>query len=214
MKDGTMVVYGDPEQIRTQVPEDVKGRVTKDGIIFTNAAAPRVRAALEGRQVAYSRGGEVTEKLPMKDGKYLGAPEKFNTPGKIPTLRKILRQLADEGAPGRYWYENSSREVLKMVGGDVNEARKFVALLAIYSPQAKVDANSTFALRAWAQYKAGQPISVKTGVMDTKAKNAMDNVDAFWSGEKTGNFFFNLLREIGIGTGLGLVAGITWKVRR
>lgn len=196
MKDGTMVVYGDPEQIRTQVPEDVKGRVTKDGIVFTNAAAPRVRAALEGRQVAYSRGGQVTEKLPMKDGKYLGAPEKFNTPGKIPTLRKILRQLADEGAPGRYWYENSSREVLKMVGGDVNEARKFVALLAIYSPQAKVDANSTFALRAWAQYKAGQPISVKTGVMDTKAKNAMDNVDAFWSGEKTGNFFFNLLREI------------------
>jgi hypothetical protein len=196
MKDGTMVVYGDPEQIRAQVPEDVKGRVTKDGIVFTNAAAPRVRAALEGRQVAYSRGGEVTEKLPMKDGKYLGAPEKFNTPGKIPTLRKILRQLADEGAPGRYWYENSSREVLKMVGGDVNEARKFVALLAIYSPQAKVDANSTFALRAWAQYKAGQPISVKTGVMDTKAKNAMDDVDAFWSGEKTGNFFFNLLREI------------------
>jgi hypothetical protein len=196
MKDGTMVVYGDPEQIRTQVPEDVKGRVTKDGIVFTNAAAPRVRAALEGRQVAYSRGGQVTEKLPMKDGKYLGAPEKFNTPGKIPTLRKILRQLADEGAPGRYWYENSSREVLKMVGGDVNEARKFVALLAIYSPQAKVDANSTFALRAWAQYKAGQPISVKTGVMDTKAKNAMDDVDAFWSGEKTGNFFFNLLREI------------------
>jgi hypothetical protein len=196
MKDGTMVVYGDPEQIRAQVPEDVKGRVTKDGIVFTNAAAPRVRAALEGRQVAYSRGGEVTEKLPMKNGKYLGAPEKFNTPGKIPTLRKILRQLADEGAPGRYWYENSGKEVLKMVGGDVNEARKFVALLAIYSPQAKVDANSTFALRAWAQYKAGQPISVKTEVMDTKAKGALDDVDAFWSGEKTGNFFFNLLREI------------------
>jgi hypothetical protein len=196
MKDGTMVVYGDPEQIRAQVPDDVKGRVTKDGIVFTNAAAPRVRAALEGRQVAYSRGGEVTEKLPMKNGKYLGAPEKFNTPGKIPTLRKILRQLADEGAPGRYWYENSGKAVLKMVGGDVQEARKFVALLAIYSPQAKVDANSTFALRAWAQYKAGQPISVKTEVMDTKAKGALDDVDAFWSGEKTGNFFFNLLREI------------------
>jgi len=78
----------------------------------------------------------------------------------------------------------------------VQEARKFVALLAIYSPQAKVDANSTFALRAWAQYKAGQPISVKTGVMDEKAKKALDNVDEFWSGEKTGNFFFNLLREI------------------
>lgn len=195
-KDGSITVFGDGEAIRAAMPEGTVGRVTKEGVVFTNAAAPRVRAALEGRQVAYSRGGQVTEKLPMKNGKYLGAPAKFDTPGKIPTLRKILRQLAEEGAPGRYWYENSSREVLKMVGGDVNEARKFVALLAIYSPQAKVDANSTFALRAWAQYKAGQPISVKTGVMDAKAKKAMDNVDEFWSGEKTGNFFFNLLREI------------------
>jgi hypothetical protein len=195
-KDGSLTVFGDSDAIRAAMPEGTVGRVTKEGVVFTNAAAPRVRAALEGRNIAYSRGGQVTEKLPMKDGKYLGAPEKFNTPGKIPTLRKILRQLADEGAPGRYWYENSSREVLKMVGGDVNEARKFVALLAIYSPQAKVDANSTFALRAWAQYKAGQPISVKTGDMDKKAKNALDDVDAFWSGEKTGNFFFNLLREI------------------
>ena len=196
MKDGTAVVYGDPDAIRAQIPEDVKGRVTKDGIVFTTAAAARVKAALGGRTTAYSREGAVLDKLPMRNGKYLGAPSKFDTPGKIPTLRKILRQLADEGAPGRYWYENSGKEVLKMVGGDVQEARKFVALLAIYSPQAKVDANSTFALRAWAQYKAGQPISVKTGVMDSKAKNALDDVDAFWSGEKTGNFFFNLLREI------------------
>lgn len=196
MKDGTIVVYGDPDSIRAQIPDDVKGRVTKDGIMFTTSAAPRVKAALEGRKTAYSRGGAVLEKLPVKDGKYVGAPEKFNTPGKIPTLRKWLRQLADEGGPGRYWYENSGREVLKMVGGDVQEARKFVALLAIYSPQAKVDANSTFALRAWAQYKAGQPIAVKTGVMDKKAQGALDDVDAFWSGEKTGNFFFNLLREI------------------
>ena len=74
--------------------------------------------------------------------------------------------------------------------------RQFVALLAIYSPQAKVDANTTFALRAWAQYKAGQPISVKTESQDAKAQQALDDVDAFWSGEKTGNFFFNLLRQI------------------
>lgn len=196
MKDGTTVVYGDPETIRAQIPADVKGRVTKDGIVFTTSAAPRVKAALEGRKTAYSRAGAVLDKLPMKDGKYIGAPAKFNTPAKIPTLRKLLRQLADEGAPGRYWYENSSREVLKMVGGDVQEARRFVALLAIYSPQAKVDANSTFALRAWAQYKNGQPISVKTGSQDRKATEAMQDVDAFWKGEKTGNFFFNLLREI------------------
>ena len=200
MKDGSIVVYGDSQNIRSQIPEDVKGRVTKDGYVFTNAAAPRVKAALEGRKTAYSRGGQVTEKLPMKDGKYLGAPEKYNTPGKIVALRKQLRKLTLEGERGRYWYENSSLAILRMTGGNVQEARKFVALLAIYSPQARVDSNSTFALRAWAQYKAGQPISVKTGVQDKKATQAMADVDAFWSGEKTGNFFFNLLREIDTST--------------
>jgi hypothetical protein len=200
MKDGSIVVYGDSQNIRSQIPEDVKGRVTKDGYLFTNAAAPRVKAALEGRKTAYSRGGQVTEKLPMKDGKYLGAPEKYNTPGKIVALRKQLRMLTLEGERGRYWYENSSLAILRMTGGNVQEARKFVALLAIYSPQARVDSNSTFALRAWAQYKAGQPISVKTGVQDKKATQAMADVDAFWSGEKTGNFFFNLLREIDTST--------------
>lgn len=195
-KDGTLGVAGDAAAIRAMLPEDVRGRVVPGGMVFTTSDAPRVRAALEGRQVAYSRAGQVLDKLPMKNGKYLGAPEKYNTPAKISTLRKNLRQLALEGEPGRYWYENSSREVLAMVGGNVQEARKFVALLAIYSPQAKVDANSTFALRAWAQYKAGQPINVKTAVMDRKAQAALDNVDAFWSGQKTGNFFFNLLREI------------------
>jgi hypothetical protein len=195
-KDGSLTVYGDPDQVRAMLPEGIVGRNVQGGVSFTASQAPRVRAAVEGRRVAYSRQGEVTEKLPVRDGKYIGSPEKYNTPAKISTLRRNLRQLTMEGQAGRYWYENSSREVLAMVGGNVQEARKFVALLSIYSPQAKVDANSTFALRAWAQYKAGQPISVKTGVQDRKATAALQDVDAFWSGEKTGNFFFNLLREI------------------
>lgn len=195
-KDGTVGVLGNVDEIRALLPEGVRGRPVPGGVVFTTSDAPRVRAALEGRRLAYSRAGQVLDKLPMKDGKYVGAPEKYNTPGKIATLRKNLRMLTNEGTRGRYWYENSSRAILMMAGNNVQEARKFVALLAIYSPQAKVDANSTFALRAWAQYKAGQKISVKTGVMDEKARAAMADVDAFWSGEKTGNFFFNLLREI------------------
>lgn len=195
-KDGSITVHGDPAAIREQLPDNIQGRAGKDFVLFTHSDAPRAKAAIEGRNLAYSRGGEVLSQKPMKDGKYIGAPEKFNTPGKVATLRKWLRQLTKEGEAGRFWYENSSKEVLRMVGGDINEARKFVALLAIYSPQAKVDTNSTFALRAWAQYKAGQPINVKTGVMDTKAQEALDDVDAFWSGEKTGNFVTNLLRMI------------------
>jgi hypothetical protein len=195
-KDGSIRITGDAAEIRAKLPDGVVGRDTKQGLVFTATDAPRVRRALEGNNLAYSRAGEVLDKLPMRAGKYVGAPAKFDTPGKIPHLRKLLMKLTLEGERGRFWYENSSREVLRMAGGNVQEARKFVALLAIYSPQAKVDANTTFALRAWAQYKAGQPISVKTGVMDAKAKAALDDVDAFWSGEKTGNFFHNLLREI------------------
>ena len=195
-KDGSVTVYGDADEIRAAIPSDIKGRKTSGGIAFASSAAPRVLAALSGRQMAYSRAGAVVKKMPMKNGKYVGAPEKFNTPGKVPTLRKWLRQLTLEGAPGRYWYENSSAEILRMTGGDVQEARRFVALLSIYSPQAKVDTNGTFALRAWAQYKAGQTISVKTGVQDEKARQALADVDAFWRGEKTGNFFNNLLRMI------------------
>jgi hypothetical protein len=195
-RDGTIDVMGEPAAIRAQIPAGIQGRVIEGGIRFARLDAPRVSAAIEGSSNAYSRSGEVVAKNAMKNGKYIGAPEKFNTPQKLPHFRKMMMDLTLEGERGRYWYERSSEEVLRMVGGDVNEARKFVALLAIYSPQAKVDTNSTFALRAWAQYKAGQPIDVKTGDMDAKAQRAMDNVDEFWSGEKTGNFFNNLLREI------------------
>jgi hypothetical protein len=197
-KDGSLIVKGDPDQIRSLLPEGVVGRAVSGGLSFTPSAAPRVRAALAGdsKQIAYGRQGKVLKQLPMKDGKYVGAPEKFDTPQRIPTLRRILRNLAEEGAPGRYWYENSSRAILQMVGHDVQEARRFVSLLAIYSPLSKVDANTTFALRAWAQYKMGEPISVKTAVQDHKAQRALQDVDGFWSGEKTGNFFRNLLAEI------------------
>lgn len=196
-RDGTLTVTGDLAAIRELLPDDIKGRaVGARQIIFTNSAAPRARAALEGRNLAYSRGGVVVKQLPMKDGKYVGAPERFNTPGKIPHLRKWLKQLTLEGERGRFWYENSGRAILRFVGGDKTEARKLAALMAIYSPQAKVDTNSTFALRAWSQYKAGRPISVKTRVMDAKAQSALDNVDEYWSGEKTGNFVTNLLRVI------------------
>jgi hypothetical protein len=195
-KDGSLDVTGEPEAIRAKIPGGILGRVTTTGIRFTRLDAPRVASALDGSSNAYSRDGVSDAKHELKAGRYVGAPKKFNTPHKIPTLRKILMSLTLEGERGRFWYERSSEEILRMVGGDVKEARKFVALLAIYSPQAKVDTNSTFALRAWSQYKAGKPISVKTKVMDLKAQEALSDVDKFWSGEKTGNFFNNLLRMI------------------
>jgi len=195
-RDGSVVIQGDLEQIRESLPPGVKGRPIEGGVVFTSTAAPRVLAVLRGERLTYGRAGQVVRQLPIKDGKYVGAPEKYNTPAKIPALRRRLRNLALEGEYGKFWYEDSGRAILQYAGNDIKEAKKFVALLSIYSPQAKVDANGTFALRAWAQYKAGQPISVKTAVQDNKANAAMADIDAFWSGEKTGNFVNNLLRSI------------------
>ena len=193
-KDGSMVVFGEPEEIRAKIPEGIKGRAVSGGLAFTSNMAPRVEASLTGREITYSRAGEISNHQ-TKNGKYVGAPEKYNTPAKVNSLRKQLRLLALEGEKGKMWYENSGEVILMMTGGDRAEAEKFVKLLAIYSPQAKVDANSTFALRAWAQYKAGEAISVKTGSQDGQATGVLYE-NKPWGGEKTNNFYLNLMREI------------------
>ena len=195
-EEGAIVVRGDAAQIRESLPKGILGRKVQGGLSFGVIDAPRVLSALRGEKLTYGRAGQVLEKLPVKDGKYIGAPEKYNTPETIEDLRKRLLDLALEGEYGRFWYEESGRAIIEYVGGDLKEARKLLALMSIYSPQAKVDANSTFAIRAWAQYKAGQPIQVKTGPQDAKANEAMRDIDAFWSGEKTGNFITNLLRVV------------------
>lgn len=193
-KDGSLLVFGDIEEIRAQLPDGIKGRIIDGALSFTANMSPRVERQLRGEEITYGRGGKIT-KHKMKDGKYVGAPPTYDTPQKIPSLRKRLRQLATEGEAGRFWYENSGEAILYLTGGDKAEAKKFVSLLAIYSPQAKVDANSTFALRAWAQYKAGQPIKVKTGVQDAQAAAVLYD-GAAWKGEKTNNFYRNLMKEI------------------
>lgn len=195
--DGTLIVYGDIESIRAKLPEGVRGTPvqTPKGLRFTPNMAHRAAAGLRGDPVTYSRGGKVIRTKKDKNGKYVGASESNNTPSKRTTWRKKFRQLAEEGAPGRFWYENSGSEIYNMTGGNMDEAKKFIALLAIYSPQAKVDANSTFALRAWAQYKAGIPIEVKTGSQDRQATDILYN-GAAWGGEKTNNFYANLLRQV------------------
>jgi hypothetical protein len=167
----------------------------------------------------HSRAGEVTDNARYQSGarkgQYIGAPAKYNTPAKIPTLRRAFLNLAREGEAGRFWYENSGHAVLQMTFNDRAEARRFIALLAIYSPQAKVDANTTMALRAWAQYKAGVPIDTKTADLDAKA-DAILYKGQQWEGEKTNNFFRNLLRQVDEQSGSKDQQGVTvdmWMMR-
>ena len=192
---GFATVYGDVEDIRAALPDGIRGTVVPGGLRFTPNFAPRVAASLRGDETAFSRAGKVVQARKNKAGKYIGASAANNTAAKRTAWRKQFNQLALEGESGRFWYENSGAAVLELTGGDIAEAKKFIALLAIYSPQAKVSANSTFALRAWAQYKAGDPISVKTGVQDGQASAVLYDGTP-WKGEKTNNFYINLLRQV------------------
>ena len=191
---GFVTIVGDAQKIRASLPEGVRGTIVPDGVRFTPNFTTRVLAALRGDKMAFSRAGKVT-KHQIKNGKYVGASPRNDTPAKIKAWRKSFKRLAKEGERGRFWYENSSAAILQLTGGNVAEAKQFSALLAIYSPQAKVAANATFALRAWAQYKAGDPIKVKTGVQDKAASELLYDGKP-WGGEKTNNFYLNLLREI------------------
>lgn len=131
-------------------------------------------------------------------GRYVGAPDWVgSSPQKLAALRKNLKKLAEEGRAGQFWYEDSARAVMDLVGGDPVEAEKFIALLAIYSQGTEVSANVTFALTAYYQWKAGLPINTGRFPSSQSAKaEAVLRRNEGWGGIKTNNFYNDLMEEI------------------
>lgn len=131
-------------------------------------------------------------------GRYVGAPDWVgSSPQKLAALRKSLKKLAEEGRAGQFWYEDSARAVMDLVGGDKAEAEKFIALLAIYSQGTDVSANVTFALTAYYQWKAGLPINTGRFPSSQSAKaEAVLRRNEGWGGIKTNNFYNDLMEEI------------------
>jgi hypothetical protein len=129
-------------------------------------------------------------------GRYVGAPAWIGgSSAKLGQLRQTLKKLAIEGEKGRYWYERSSRAILKIAQGDKDKAEVLVKLIAIYSPANKVPHNATAALKAYYQWLEGLPIRVGLGMLDKKA-NEMLYQGKEWEGIKTNNFYYNLMEEI------------------
>lgn len=141
-------------------------------------------------------GSDAGHKREISSGRYVGAPDWVgSSPQQLTALRKKLRQLAKEGEAGRLWYENSSKAILELAGGDKAEAEKIVGLIAIYSPNATVPANTSMALRAYFQWKAGVPIDAGFSAADRKATDLLAH-NKVWSGIKTNSFYQNLMVEI------------------
>ncbi len=132
-------------------------------------------------------------------GKVMGAPGWVNrSDDPAAALRKLERELRNrlrEGETGRYWYEESARRIMDLVNNDIVLAEKFIQIIAIYSPQADVQGNTGFAVKAWNQWKNNEPIDVKTGNQDAKATDVLYNNKPY-AGRKTNSFYQNLMYEL------------------
>jgi hypothetical protein len=130
------------------------------------------------------------------DGSYVGFAPAINTPQKLNKLITQLDTLAKEGKDARFWYEQSSDEILKLTHGDKVEAEKIAQILAIMSQGANVKTNTGFAFKAYAQHKAGMPI--KAGRFPKEqSKKITDVLNGIpWEGRKTNSFYGNLMTQI------------------
>ena len=147
-----------------------------------------------------------------KSGQYVGGPKGLDSPQKLGALRRAIRGLAEEGEDGRFWYERSGKALLDITGGNKEEAKKLAKAIAITSPQTPVPTNFGYAIQAYYQHLAGEP--VKTGMYPGWMSKALNDVfeGGDWEGRKTTNFFDNLMREIDPSIEQGVTDDI-WMMR-
>jgi len=198
------------EQRAAEFPEEsqmAQGQLLQDipreGIIYSTAMAE-----LQNAQ-ATAPGGLLNQNLDVlvprlqpsdfkrnNDGTYVGFNKSINTPQKITKLLTQLEGLAIEGADARMWYEDSSTDIMNLVNGDKVEAEKIAQILAITSQVANVKGNTGFALKAYAQHKAGFPIDTGRFPVE-QSKRITDVLNGIpWEGRKTNAFYGNLMAQI------------------
>ena len=196
---GLKMVYKGAEKIGKAVSDYAAGapaRVAERGTGTVLRSGIDPTELVDDTIVAIQRlSGGATGKR-TKTGQYIGAPSGLDTPQKLAALRRKMEQFTVEGEPGRFWYERSSKAILDSVGGDVEDADKLIQAIAILSPSTPVKNNMDFALQAFSQWKAGEPI--RTGMYPTAMTKKLEQVFAGqpWEGRKTNNFYVNLMREI------------------
>lgn len=107
----------------------------------------------------------------------------------------MMAHYIAEGEPGRFWYEDSAREILAMTGGDKELAGRFAQLVAIYSSQRAPIPNMQLASNAFHEFlHSGEVKSFGTAHQIREANAAMrgEVVDT----AKRSNFFGNILEDI------------------
>lgn len=171
-------------------------------------------------ELAEAKAGKISEPKRVAAGEnkgyYVGSPA-INTPAKLSQLRGRLLKAAQRGEAGRYWYEESGKELMNIVGGNVEEADRLAQLVGIYSPQNQVIANMDMAERAYLMWQAGMPREQFESIIlkdSTKQKDAASVLydNKAWSGRKRNNFYNNLMAAIDPSRVQGVTADL-WIAR-
>ena len=216
MMDSELVVFR-PNQIKSAEPvtRDADGNVIPLSQRFDTTQESILRSGITVGDFDFD--GDFPEGLEydrFEDGRFRGAPlrkfqagmlsegekpsEKPLTEKEVEELEERLKKLTVEGEVGRFWYEDAAKKILEITNGNVVEAEKLIALLAIYSPQTGVQVNTYFAIRGYEQHAnnvSRKDYKVKTAVQDNKARAVLyDNKD--WVGRKTDNFYKNIMFHI------------------
>lgn len=163
---------------------------------------------------------------------FQGAPPTVKTVGDITRLARHIARLAVLGQEGRWWYEKSALRIAQMFGLPVRlpaevkvsltpeeqelaerlqklgrterlqEARKFTALLAAFSPNSSPDQNWMNAVLAYHQYlqqrrlRPEGPFKIDIGATGTptaeRILNAQPGQEEEFLGNKTRAFYRNL----------------------
>jgi len=109
-------------------------------------------------------------------------------------LRNNLLGLLKDGENNRFWYKNSAASILKITGGDIEEARKLAGLIAKTSQQTRVVENMMVAVKAYYQHKSGQPMrDIKLAKAD-QLQEILDGGEP--RGLKINPFYKNLMKYI------------------
>lgn len=167
--------------------EAAKARMGEGGVELGSGVNP---------DPAIAAAGDAVKSLRARKGELVGAPKDITNRRQLNKLRRNVEALAQEGADARFWYERSGQAILDAVGGDKDEAEKLIQIIAITSAGTPVKGNFDFALQAYAQSKAGEPIT--TGRFPTAMSKRVEDVLAGkdWEGRKTNNFYVNLMRVV------------------
>lgn len=182
------------------------------------AASARRGGARTGREAGSDVGGGSALGRPV-EGAPGTPPPGVDSPAALLRLKSNVESMMREGAPGRFWYEESGQEALNAAQHDVPRATKLAVLFAFGSPREPVVKQGNSALKAWGQLLSGDPVAIHTTANNKRINSLLSMSDTELDGyvkellktpptaaetrlgetprgRKTGNFFLAMLEQI------------------